>query len=233
MLGGFAIVDIVMLIFAAVITISYAFRGFLKSVIQLFKTLLAFLTAYLLGSHVGKFLCQRFFGNAVRNFVFERVNGLYAGTVDSLNVDAVAEKLPGFMMTEQVKGELATIEGTGEQLVNSVTDAIATPTANVISNIVGYVGVFVVALIILSLVACLLTKLIEKITILKAVNTLLGAVFGILISFLVLCVFASVIKALMPESDFYVNSKLLKLLGDSAFLEKVHFLNVSKLIGKQ
>ena len=103
MLGGFAIVDIVMIIFVVVITLAYTFRGFLKSVVQLFKTVLAFVAAYLFGSRVGGWLCERFFGNTVRNFVFERVNGLYTGTVDSLNTDAIAEKIPDFMLTEKVK----------------------------------------------------------------------------------------------------------------------------------
>ena len=192
MTGGFAIVDIVMLIFVAVIALSYAFRGFLKSAIQFFKTILAFVLAYFLGSRVGDFLCRQIFGKIVRNFVFERVNGLYEGSVDSLNVDAIVEKIPRFMMTEQVKAELSALEGSGDKLVNSITDSIATPTANVISTVVGYVGVFLVALLLLTLAACLLTRLIEKVSILKAVNTILGAVFGLLISFLILCVFSLV-----------------------------------------
>lgn len=232
MLGGYAIVDVVMVAFFAIITLTYTFRGFLKGVIQLFKTLIAFVAAYLFGGRLGNLLCRQFFGERVRNFVFERVNALYAGTVESVNADAIAEKLPSFMMTEQVKAELAAVEGTGEQLVNSVTDAIATPTANAISNVVGYVLVFLAAAILLSLAAAILTKLVEKITVFKAVNTLLGMLFGALLAFSVLCVFSSAVKALMGESDFYVNSQLMKFLGDSGFLEKIKFLNVSKMLGK-
>ena len=147
-----------------------------------------------------------------------------------MNLEAVTERIPGFMMTEQVKANLASVDGSGEQMVNSITDAIASPAANTISGVVGYGLVFLAALIVLSLVAIILTKMIEKIKVLKAANTLLGALFGFLISFLVLCVFSSAVKALMGESDFYVNSQLMKYLGDSALLEKIRFLDVSKLI---
>ena len=230
MLGGYALVDVIMIIFAVVITLTYTFRGFLKSVIQFFKTLIACYVAYLFGGRVGEFFCQRFFGSAIRNFVYERVNGIYAGTVDSVNVDAVTEKIPGFMMTEQVKANLASVDGSGEQLVNSITDAIATPAASSISGVVGYVVVFLAAAIVLSLAVLVLNTLIDKIKIFKTVNTILGAVFGLLLSFLVLCVFSSAVKALMGESDFYVSSQLMKYLGDSAFLEKIRFLDVSRLI---
>ena len=230
MLGGFAVVDVVMVIFALVITLIYTFRGFLKGIVQLFKTLIAFLIASMFGARVGDILYQRFFFNAIRNFVFQRVNGVYTGTVDSMNLEAVTERIPGFMMTEQVKANLASVDGSGEQMVNSITDAIASPAANTISGVVGYGLVFLAALIVLSLVAIILTKMIEKIKVLKAANTLLGALFGFLISFLVLCVFSSAVKALMGESDFYVNSQLMKYLGDSALLEKIRFLDVSKLI---
>ena len=230
MLGGFAVVDVVMVIFALVITLIYTFRGFLKGIVQLFKTLIAFLIASMFGARVGDILYQRFFFNAIRNFVFQRVNGVYTGTVDSMNLEAVTERIPDFMMTEQVKANLASVDGSGEQMVNSITDAIASPAANTISGVVGYGLVFLAALIVLSLVAIILTKMIEKIKVLKAANTLLGALFGFLISFLVLCVFSSAVKALMGESDFYVNSQLMKYLGDSALLEKIRFLDVSKLI---
>ncbi len=230
--GNFQIVDVVMIIFVLGITLLYMFRGFLKSAIQLFKTIASFGLAYLFGSRVGSLLSERFIGPAVRNFVFEKVNGLYTGTVESINVDAISGKIPEFMMTEQVKNEIVAASGSGEQMVQSVTDAIATPASNVIGGVCGYVLVFLVSLIVLSLLACLLTKLIEKITILKVVNTVLGAVFGFLISFLILCVFSSVIKTLMGESEFYLTSRLMKFLGDSALLEKIRFLDVSRLIGK-
>lgn len=232
MLGQYAIVDIVMLAFVVIITLTYTFRGFLKSVVQLVKTALAFAAAYLLGGRVGDFLCQRYFGAAVRNFVFDKVNGMYTGAADSLNLDSVTAQIPEFMLTEEVKNGITAAEGTGEQLINSVTDAIATPTANTLSGVIGYVGVFLVTLIVLSIVACFLNAIIDKIKIFKLANTLLGALFGLVISFLVLCVFSSAVKALMGETDFYLSSKLMKFLGDSAFLEKIKFLDVHQFIQK-
>ena len=231
MFGLNSTVDIIMIIFAVVITLSYTFRGFLKSVIQLFKTVMAFLLAYWFGGRAGDLLCRRFIGTAVRNFVFDKVNGVYGGTVESVNLDTISSKLPSFMLTEQVKNEIAAAQGSGEQLINSITDSIATPAANTISGIVGYVLVFLVSLIVLSFLACFLTKLIERITLFKVANMLLGALFGALVAFLILCVFSSVIKALMGETDFYLSSKLMKFLGDSAFLEKIKFLDVCRVIG--
>ena len=70
---GHILADIIFLIFGIAIILICAKRGFLKSVIHFFKTILAFVIAYFLESRLAQFLCDNWIGGAVRNFIFDKI----------------------------------------------------------------------------------------------------------------------------------------------------------------
>ena len=138
--------------------------------------------------------------------------------------------MPDIMVTQEVRERLAAAESSGQDLVNSMTDSIATPFSSAISGLIGYMCVFLAALIILSILAFFITKLVENVKGLKKMNTFLGVVLGTLISVIVLSVAATAIKLFAGETEFYTNSILLKFFGDSALLDYLKFLDITKLI---
>jgi uncharacterized membrane protein required for colicin V production len=229
---GHVIADILFLVVGVGLVLVCAKRGFLKSAIHFLKTVLAFVFAYLFGSKLGQFLCDKFIAAPVREWVYGRLEGLYTQAASSVNAEAIASEFPDFLLSDEIKANLSAAEGSGEELLNTMTDSIATPAATVISNILGYIGVFVISLVLLWVAAIVLTKLVERITFLHRINTALGALLGLLIAVTLLFVAASVIKFISAESELYTGSVIVKFFGDSALLEKLKFLNIGNLLNK-
>ena len=229
---GHVIADILFLVVGVGLVLVCAKRGFLKSAIHFLKTVLAFVFAYLFGSKLGQFLCDKFIAAPVREWVYGRLEGLYTQAASSVNAEAIASEFPDFLLSDEIKANLSAAEGSGEELLNTMTDSIATPAATVISNILGYICVFVISLVLLWVAAIVLTKLVERITFLHRINTALGALLGLLIAVTLLFVAASVIKFISAESELYTGSVIVKFFGDSALLEKLKFLNIGNLLNK-
>ena len=223
---GNLIVDVIFLMIGLAIVLACAKRGFIKSMIHFFKTVLAFVIAYFLGSKLAEFLCNNWIGAAVRNFVYDKINGIYQSTAGSLNAEEVIDSLPGFLMTEEMQANLHAAQGSGEELVHSMTDSIASPIASLFSNILGYVGVFIIALVGLWIAASILTKLIEHIRLLNMVNVVLGCVLGLLIAVTVLFVLASLLKLFFADSAIYTESVIVRFFGESPILKTIRFLDV-------
>ena len=220
------VVDGLFVLVGLAIIFSGAKRGLIKSVIHFFKTLLAFFAAYLWGSALGAFLRDRFIAEPVRSFVYDKFNGLYTQAAEGFDAQAALGSLPQFLQTEEVRAKLASAEGTGEALVNSMTDAVATPIATVFSNILGYVLVVLLAIVVLSIGAAILTHVIESWKLLDRLNTILGAVLGLLVAAVVLLAAASVIKFFFGNAELYTNSIVVRFLGDSGLLKALSFLDL-------
>ena len=58
-----------------------------------FKTLLAFIAAYLLGGKLGAFLCDKWIGGVVRNFVYDKIQAIYAGSSGNLSAEEILEEM--------------------------------------------------------------------------------------------------------------------------------------------
>ena len=226
---GHLIADILFLAVGVGLILVCAKRGLLKSAIHFCKTLLAFVFAYLFGSKLGQFICEKWISAPVHDWVRGKLDGIYQQTADGLSAEKLAEAFPDFVMTDEVKASLQNANGSGEQLLDEMTSTIATPAASVISNIIGYVGVFLISIVLLWIAAVILTKLIEHIGFLHTVNTVLGGVLGFLVALIVLFVAASVIRFLFGDTPLYTDSLIVKLFGESKLLEHLKFLDFGKL----
>ena len=224
------IIDFIFVLVGLALILTCAKRGLIKSAIHFGKTILAFVFAYLFGSKLGQLVCEKWISAPVYDWVHGKLEGLYASAAEGFNVESITSAFPDFVMSEDVKASLQSTSGSGEQLLNDMTDAIATPAATVISNVIGYVGVFLISIILLSIAALLLTKLVEHISFLNTVNTVLGGILGLLIAVTVLFVAASAIKFVAGSTEWYTNSLIVKLLGDSKLLESLKFLNFQELL---
>lgn len=231
------ILDALFVIIGVSLVLIYANRGFIKSILSFFKTILAFVAAYLLGGKLATLICSKWLGGIVHGFVYDKINGIYQAAADSFNADAVIDSLPDFLMTEEMQASLNAAQGSGEQLVESMTNSISAPIASLFSNIIGYVGVFLVALIVLWIVAGILTAICEKIPLIGSINTLLGALIGLLIALAVLFAVSSLIRQFFADSPIYTETVIVKLFGDSSLLKLLSFLDLgdtwfASLLGK-
>ena len=99
-------------------------------------------------------------------------------------------------------------------MVESVSNSLAHPVADVISNIIGYALTFVVAFIVLTVAAWLLTKIADRFSIIGTANRILGGVFGAAVGVIVLMIIAVIVKFLDAEDAIYPDTVIVKLLGD-------------------
>ena len=231
------LLDAAFLIVGISLVFAYARRGLIKSVLHFFKTILAFVAAYLFGGKLAQVLCDNWLGGVVRGFIYDKINGVYQSAAESFNADAVIASLPDFLMTEEMRANLAAAEGSGEQLVNAMTDSISTPIASLFSNILGYVGVFLIALVVLWIAAGILSTICDKLPIIGTLNTVLGALLGLLIALMVLFAASSLIRQFFAQSPIYTKTFIVKLFGESSLLNVLTFLNLgdtwfASLLGK-
>ena len=182
------IADILFVLIAVIFIAVGVKRGFIKSLIQSAKFLLALLIAYFVGPMAGQFIKDRIVFQPVYNWLTDK------------GVGAV-EKLPDFL-----RPDAATV---GEGVL-----PFAESVATIISNLVGYVVVFVVSLILLTIVGWLLTKIADKIALLGTANRILGGLFGTVMGLIVLTIIACIIKFLDAKDVIYSQTVIVEFLGN-------------------
>ncbi len=227
---GHYIADGIFVVIAALLMITYAKRGFIKSFIRSARLILSIVAAYLWGSALGSVLCERWFARSVRSFVFDKVNGIYCGAADTFRVENVKEALPSFFLNDSTSAKLDALEGTGSDLVEQITDTVATPVASLFSNILGCILVFVLSVVVLSVGAWLLEKVISHITLLDTANTLLGLAWGSLVAVFVLFSLASLLRIFLADSAIYTESVIVKFFGESKALGAACFPDFGKAL---
>ncbi|MBQ8431946.1 MAG: CvpA family protein [Clostridia bacterium] len=224
----FIIPDLIFVLIGVFIIWRTAKRGFLKSVLKFARFILAFIAASILGKPVSAFLYENFINQPVYDAVFKKVQEIYQSAAGEFSAQSVLNKLPGFLINEEMEQNLAQLEGTGEDLVVNLSQTIATPLASVISNVVAYALVFIVAFLVLILVIRLLDAIVNSIPLLNFANHLLGAAWGVIVAGVILFIAASIVKAFWSTADFYQQSTVIRFVGESGWLEAMHFLDIGK-----
>ncbi len=204
------IVDIVILLFIVGLTILCAKRGFVECVFDFASTLLSFFVAILLARLVifitgGLFGFEKWLGGAFGKS-FGKIQGFNAvissgGAKDALMDKNVAGVIANLAVRWFAKGKVAS-GTTIAQLLGNITGKLFT-------LLIMSVLLFVVAKVLLHLTKKILTGIIERITILDAANTAIGAVIGfsqaLLIVGAVLALFAVIPS---PPIDKYLSNCL-------------------------
>ena len=179
------IADILFVLIAVIFIAVGAKRGFIKSLIQSAKFLLAFIITYFVGPIVSQFVNER--------FISSWVNKVGVATAEKI--------IPAAFRPDP--------EAIGEGVL-PYTQVIS----NLISNIIAYVVVFVLALVLLTVVAWLLTKITDKIALLGTANRILGGLFGTVMGLVVLTIIACIIKFLDTKDVIYSQTVIVEFLGN-------------------
>ncbi len=226
------LLDIAFVVIALIFVILGIWRGFIKSIIRSAKLILAVVAAFFLGSYLGLVFKDAFVDNMVYTPVHSWIDSAYGTAVENIDVDEILSTVPQYALTDEIRENIikATEESSGDELVETVSHAIADPVATGIANVFGYIAVFILAIILLSILAWLLTKLTDKLVILGVVNRLLGGVWGALTAVAFLVVLASIIKLFWSHDSVYLDTVIVKFIGESGILDALAFLNVGNLI---
>ena len=95
---------------------------------------------------------------------------------------------------------------------------------------VSYIFTFLLSLVLLTVVTWLMKGLIKRLSVVRAVDGLLGALVGVVIAVMMMFVAASMIKIIPAAAEMYANSAVIKLFGESSMLEVLKFLDVGNLL---
>lgn len=222
--------DVLLVVIAALIIFFNAKSGVFSGLFQFLKTVLSFLAAYFFGGMLGSFLNERFVKEPVYNFINGKLNGFYQEFGEHFTVEGVIESLPQTPVTDKIVENLSKLEAEGAALMESMTEAIASPISVFVSNVFAYAAIFLVAFVLLSIVVFFALKGIEKIKVVHTVDVILGAIFGVLISASSMLVISSVCKTALGHTSFYTDTYLIEFLGESGLLNYLSFLNIESLI---
>ncbi len=184
------VLDILFVLIAAIFIVVGVRRGFIKSLIQSAKFLLALVITYFVGPITSAFVKDKFIFQPIYDWLSD------VGT-------NVVSTLPKFLQPDEA--------AVGEEVF-----PIADSVSGAISNIIGYLVTFVLALVVLAVLGWLLTKLTDRIDFLGTANRILGGVFGALMGIIVLFVIAIIVKFLDAEGAIYSDTFIVKFLGDLA-----------------
>ena len=220
------ILDIVFVLIGVLIIWRCARNGFIKCLFKLVRTALALFLASLLVAPVAPVIAENFIEEPIYNYIHGEINALYENAEEELEIEELVNSIPEFLRTEDLEEKLEDLDGSGEELVESVSKTISDPVVEIVSTVIAFVVLFILFMIVLSILMALLNSLIEKIAIIHLVNTLLGLVWGVLVALIIWTLFAGVCGMFFDYEStvaikFFVETNVLEKLGLLDLLEEL------------
>lgn len=215
------IADLVFVLIGALIIWRCAHNGFIKCLFKFVRTALALVLAYFLVAPVAPVIAENFIEEPVYDFVFEKIDGIYSDAEESIDMESVVDKFPGFLVNEDTEEKLNELDSTGDELVVAVSEEITAPIVKIISCVLAFVISFILLFIVLSIILALLNSLICKIKLINTVNTVLGLIWGLVIAVILWTVVSSLMKGLFGGFDIYDSTIIIQFVGDLNLFEKL------------
>ena len=221
------IADAAFLLFG-IITISVcAKRGFFLTLLKFFKMTFSVVAAYFWGDAFGVFIGEKFLNATIREGVFNKVNEIYLNATEGFSAQSILDSIPEFLKSDSLVEKLNALDGSGTDLVNSITDTVAGALSSVVCAILGYLAVFLAAFLALSLIYAIIKGVKGKIRLFGSIDSLLGAVLGFVLSWIVLLVAGSVMKFFFEADPVYADSVITKFFGESTLLDTLKWLDIN------
>lgn len=207
-------------------------QGFVKSLMKLISIVVALVATYLFCDTLAEIYMDTFFFDSFAEKVAETVTPVIQRSGELFDLEtlfadmpeAFADLLQRFgVSAESLASSFGGFDSASAQTVESMSEAIATPIASVLSKALAFITIFVGTLIIMAILTALI-DLIFKLPILKKANKFLGFLLGVAFALLYAYLFSEVavllIKAgiaIKPEifnENIIDNSILLKYFSD-------------------
>ncbi len=183
-------------------------KGFIKSITGLLKGGVSALAAYAFTPTLSPILNERFILKPITDGIFETLRGLAFDTqTDMYNLDRLAADLPEPLVSilqryniniPDFSGGIDGLTAVTEDVVYQCANAIAAPTASILSSVVAFIAIFVGVLLGLSLVTFLL-DLIFRLPVLSSANKLLGVLLGAAEALLLVSVTSILLSSLVTS----------------------------------
>ena len=201
--------DVSLLIIIVATILSCWFKGFIRSIFGLAKSLLCMVMAYLFGPMVSSWIAERWIGGRVTQFVYDRLLSMFDAGAESFDLTQVQLKLPSWLnfILEKMGLDVTTLAGDFAHQTEADADGLwqlsstlARPVTNLLSDLIGYVAVFLIAMLLFSLIASVLVK-IANLPVLRKIDRALGLVLGIGCALIYAAVYTFLMYAVMNLAE--------------------------------
>ena len=156
----------------------------------------------------------------------------HESTAGSFNAESITEAIPKFLRSEELTEKLNSLEGSGAELADAMSQTVSDALSAVICAVVGAILMFLIAMLVLTIVYAILKAIRSKFKLLGIADGILGGVLGCMIAALALMLFGSLVKVFFGNSDAYNASKILKFFADATLGDFFGWLNLGNWIDK-
>lgn len=226
---GISFVDLLFVAFGISLIVICAKRGLILTLIKFFKMLISAIAAHLWGGAFGRFVGEKFLDVPIRNSVYKKVNEAYLNATDGFQPE---QMLPGYLKTDAMMEKLNGLEGSGEVLVNSVTDTVSEAISSVICSVIGFLLVFLAVFLTLSVVYVLVSGMKKMFHTFGAADAVCGGLLGFVFAWMVLLFAGSIIKFFCGNHPVYEESTVVRFFGESSLLESIRFLDPGRWLNE-
>ena len=216
--------DVILLIIAAICMIGGYRKGFIRSVMNLVTAAVSFLAAYALTPKLAEYISDKFIMNMISGDIKDTLDSLTSvngGDLAKLFAD-MPEALSNMLARYNCDASIATAADTSDGLAR----VIASPAVNMISTAIAFLIIFIVAVIVMKILTLILDS-VFKLPLLNGANKMLGLVFGAVTAIIIIwavSVFGgSLISALGSVAPEYFGDKVIE---DSMVLQFFHKFNI-------
>ena len=231
------IIDIFLICLGIILVIKYTKKGLVKTVLDFSKLILSIILAFCLRKPLGRAFDSWFMNEKITYWVKESLLATANGEDRVVDFVSIYEDVPSFYTNiltkfglnfEGVRNNIGNVSNLSGTEIDALADNIGSSISMMLSIILAVVIVFVISIITLSIVVHFL-NLLTKFKAINFVNKLLGFVFGILMSFVVLWLVSMfvgiIIKFIGPlnpdvfNNDIIEDSVLLKFFSNLKLLQ--------------
>ncbi len=181
------VIDIILAVIACILIIRYTKKGFVKTVLDFLKTVIAIFLAYALRNHVAKLIDSMFMNKTIVGWVNKSLTAVAGGENAVVDFSSIYEDVPSFYTNVLSKFGLD-LEKLDEQFknltaenINALSENIGSSLSFMISVAVAVIAIFAVAIVALTIVVHLL-NLLTRFRGVDILNKFLGLVFGVALS---------------------------------------------------
>lgn len=201
--------DISLLVIILGTVLSCWFKGFIRSIFGLAKSLLCMIMAYLFGPTVSAWIAERWIGDRVTHFVHERLLSMFDAGAEQYDLTQVQGNLPSWLNSllgrmgldvSSLAGDLANQTGADADGLWQLSTSLAQPVTNLLSDLIGYAIVFFIAMLLFSIISAVLVK-IADLPVLRKIDRTLGLVLGIACALIYTAVYTLLIYAVMSLAE--------------------------------
>ena len=222
------IIDIILVALIALIAFVGSRRGIILTVFDLLSGIASFIFARILAPVAAEFIYDNVAKNIVLSFLTEKYNGVensLAEAVDSFT--SFFDFLPEGILTYVEKSGMIDSSSISHSLLSSITtveqleETVAAPVVIAILNMLCFAVISFVAVIILRIAGRFISGIVSKFSFTDKLNTILGAVFGVVKGVVYVFIIAVVLSIVSFASetiaayaaDSYICSFAASLIG--------------------